>query len=214
MRKAMHFPGADAVEGRQLQSAGSGGRSRGSRSQAPGGPAVVIGQDKAEAKTGKRPDPSEIKVEEVAKELRRTSRSNFGKDKLAREMLVGIIEKPGGNPLATIEFAIKHESKELIIAQFKRMDRAEVEQLVKDHRQGPPGREGSRPDTGHQRLPLELAQLGTARSSPATTPARSRSPGWLFRKIPSERAEVALRVMDQQIDQSALARTEARRRGI
>jgi hypothetical protein len=198
MRKAMHFPGADAVEGAnynpQVRAAGLEEADRKRRAVL-----VVIGQDKAEAKTGKRPDPSEIKVEEVAKELKANVEINFGKDKLAREMLVGIIEKPGGNPLATIEFAIKHESKELIIAQFKRMDRAEVEQLVKDYAKAHPGEKGLDQILGINGYHWNGHNWNGAIFSGDAQ--QIEIAGWLFRKIP-RRAEVALRVMDQQIDQS------------
>ena len=93
------------------------------------------------------------------------------------------------------------KSKELIIQQFKTMDRAEIEQLVKDYARAHPGEKGldeilginghrwawywwnGAVFTGDDANDVELARMGVPQT-------------------PKQKGEVALRVMNQQITQS------------
>lgn len=199
LSKGLHFASADAVkDGAYNQDV----RNRGLKyAEAKRHDVLVaVGIDKEKARHPERePDPSTIDVAKVAAGLKINIEANFANDEMAREMLVGTVGEVKGNPLATIKYAIKHESKELILEQFKRMDRSEIEQLVKDY---------GRPDgksldevlgingehwswhnwngavfSGDDANEVEQARMGVPQN-------------------PVERGEVALRIMDQQIDQS------------
>lgn len=201
LAKGLHFASADAVKdgayNKEVRARGLEDAEAKRRKVL-----VIVGMDKeADLHQGKRPDPSTIKPDEVAAALKLNIEAHFAKDEPARDMLVGTVSEVKGDPLATIKYGIKHESKELILEQFKRMDRAEIEKLVEDF--GRPAPEYKSLDevlgingnhwswrnwngavfSGDDANEIEIARMGVPQN-------------------PVERGEVALRIMDQQIDQS------------
>ena len=200
LAKGLHFSSADATDGGRYndrqREAGLAEAERLRREVL-----IIVGQDKVEAKTGKRPDASTIKPDEVIEEIQANVEANFpaDKDKLARAMVVGTLKEARGSPIAVIEYAIAHESKELILEQFKRMDRKEIERLAEEYKRRHPGERdldqilgingnhwswhnwNGAVFSGDDANEIEISRMGVPQD-------------------PKERGEVALRVMDQQID--------------
>jgi hypothetical protein len=112
----------------------------------------------------------------------------------ARGIALGIIESEHGSPIAAIEYAIEHENKDMALRYLRRMDRRQIDTMVAEydahHSPGLYARLGlfqhhsmGAAFSGDDALDLEIAIYGVAQND-------------------RERGEVALRRMNQQIDNS------------
>ncbi len=202
LQEAMHFASADAVDlGRYNQEQRDKGlaKAQGDQDEV----LKIYAQDELDRANQKAGICEESKKtpEEIREELKAKVSEQFGNDKKAKDDALGILSGPKGNALATIELAISKENKEIAIKQLKRMDAREIQKLVDDYaaaHRGEPGLEEVLGINGHHwnwhnwngatfsgddANEIEIAFMGVPQN-------------------PQERGEVALRIMDQQIDQS------------
>jgi hypothetical protein len=163
----------------------------------------IYAQDKLdEANKGKNICQESKKTpDEVREELKEKAKARFGDDEKGKKDALGILTGPKGDALATIELAIAKEKKEIAIKQLQRMDRDEILKLIDDYaaaHKGEPGLEAVLGINGHRwswrnwngatfsgddANEIEIAFMGVPQN-------------------PKERAEVAVKVMQQQIDQA------------
>jgi len=158
--------------------------------------AILEASEKFRAKIQK----TDAQTPEQAKErLKKSFAGKFANDELGQKVAAGMIDKNEGDPAAVMNYAIKHEKKDLALMQLRRMDRAEIEKFVEQYNKDPAnlgggdlykkmgvfehfGKSGTVFD-GDEANDLSIAFMGVPQND-------------------KERGEVALKVMTQTIDQS------------
>jgi len=143
-----------------------------------------------------------IDVRSVRQEVADHFSTALARDPHARDIAVGIISGEMGNPRAVIDYAIEHENPELALRYLRRMDRNQIDRLVEDWNSDPANHGKNLYEvlglfqhhwsithwtgsvfSGDEANELEIAFMGVPQND-------------------QERAEVALRTMNQQIEQS------------
>jgi hypothetical protein len=203
--EATHFGSADAVEGGHYDAKA---REQGlAKAKAEQDEVLLLyAQDQLDRKAKKDGTPHEENkqsAEDIRKELAGQLKTKFGNDEKGSNDAVGIVSDPKGKPLAAIELALSSEKKEIAIQQLKRMDKAEIANLIAEYKAAHPGEKGLEERlgingnhwnwhnwngatfTGDDANEIEIAFMGVPQN-------------------PKERGEVALRVMDQQTEQAGV----------
>ncbi|MBV9931284.1 MAG: hypothetical protein JO013_10105 [Alphaproteobacteria bacterium] len=202
---SMHFGSADAVEGGHYDE----------KARAKGLAAAKEDQDKVlklyardeAVRAGKDPDSAEQDPEKIRAGIQGKLAAKFGDDKKGAADALAITAAPGKDnagkgALAAMELAISKENKDIAIKQLQRMDAKEIEKLKEDYRAAhPPPQKGLEEQlgingnhwtwdnwngatfSGDDANAIEVAFMGVPQN-------------------PKERGEVALRIMQQQIDQA------------
>jgi hypothetical protein len=203
--EAMHFGGADAIEGGHYNAqARDQGLEEAKKEQDE--VLLIFAQDQLERKAKKDGTPVQQNTqsaEDVRTELTGQLEAKFGNDKKGAKDAVGIVSNSKDAPLAAMELALSSEKKEIAIQQLKRMDKAEIAQLIADFKEKHRGEKGLEEQlgingnhwnwhdwngatfTGDDANEIEIAFMGVPQNH-------------------KERGEIALRVMDQQTDQAGI----------
>ncbi|GAA4049408.1 hypothetical protein GCM10022213_21620 [Parerythrobacter jejuensis] len=165
-------------------------------------------------------------TEDVQAEISGHINSAFEDDANARDMMNGWVNNARGDPVATMEYAIANENFDVARTQLSRMDRTEIDALMRDwntaHPGGPSFEEAM--GLGEHRfsatdylLPVLLGPTGIALNA-----ARGANYNWsaafsgdeanelelLMNGVPQneyEAGHIAQRTMDMQIEQSTFA---------
>jgi hypothetical protein len=142
-----------------------------------------------------------LDVRTIRTEVRNRFETALIADPTARNLALGVIDSEHGSPRAAIDYAISRENTEMALRYLRRMDRHEIDDLLSswnhDHPNGPSLYErlglfqhhwsvtnwNGAVFSGDEALELELAFMGVPQND-------------------QERAEVALRTMNQQMESS------------
>ena len=172
--------------------------------------------------TNEEPRPTD----EVATSLELQIRQAFRDDPVAADYHASIVSSAQGDPLAAIEYAIDNENLDVAKRQLGRMDRTEIDQLMRDyataHPNGPSleralGIGSHRFNINDVLVPLAGASVGIPvdtdrlsgfNASAAFSGDEASEIEILMHGVPQndfEAGMVAQRVMDQQIEQSTWA---------
>jgi hypothetical protein len=143
-----------------------------------------------------------IDVRGVRTELAQHFTEALASEPHARDIAVGAINGELGNPRAAIDYAIQHENPELALRFLRRMDRRQIDQLVTDWNNDP----ANRGKNLYQVLGLFQHHWSITNWTGAVFSGDEANELELaFMGVPQndkERAEVALRTMNQQVEQS------------
>nr|WP_299913681.1 hypothetical protein [Sphingomonas bacterium] len=152
---------------------------------------IFEASEKARAKI-EHTEPTDVKT--AQERLKKSFSRKLSDDEAGQRVAAGMIESDAGDPAAIMDYAIKHEKKDLALMQLKRMDRREIAEFVKDYNKDGKnlfkklgvfehfGKSGTVFD-GDDANELTIAFMGVPQND-------------------KERGEVALKVMTQTIDQS------------
>ena len=142
-----------------------------------------------------------IDVRHIRSEVSSHFETALSADPAARDLATGIIGSERGNPRAAIEYAIARENTAMALRYLRRMDRGQIDDLIADWNRRYPRGPGlyerlglfqhhwsvtnwnGAVFSGDEANELEIAMMGVPRND-------------------RERAEVALRTMNQQMEQS------------
>ncbi|TGX55005.1 hypothetical protein E5A73_06085 [Sphingomonas gei] len=84
--------------------------------------------------------PSED-MEAVKARLEKNFSAKLVNDPTGKAVAIGMLKSDAGDPIAVMEYAVKHENNELALMQLKRMDRREIQKFLDkynhDHPNGP-----------------------------------------------------------------------------
>ncbi|VAW06087.1 hypothetical protein MNBD_ALPHA04-1794, partial [hydrothermal vent metagenome] len=164
----------------------------------------------AQYKATLNPDTAKPKNDKAALEsIEKEVEKYYGRDKKSAELMLGVINEDGTpeqrqkHALTTIENAISSEDHEHALAQLKRMDRKEIDRLAKDYHD----KHGKEPSL-YQKLGLFKGNHWsvTNMNGAVFSGDEANSLEIAMMGVPQhdkERAEVALRVMDQTEEQSS-----------
>jgi hypothetical protein len=199
---SMHFGSADAIEGGHYNEKA---RAEGlAKAQADQDEVLKIyAQDELDRESSKEGVSRESKKtpDEIREELKQKISAQFGDDEKGRKDALGILSGPKGDALATLELAIGKENKEVAIKQLQRMDAKEIEKLIADYKAAHPGEKGLEEQLGINGHHWNWHNWnGATFSGDAANEIEIAFMG--VPQDPKERGEVALRIMDQQTDQS------------
>ncbi|HEX5182273.1 MAG TPA: hypothetical protein VFW19_03870 [Allosphingosinicella sp.] len=200
--KALHFGSADAVEnGHYDEKARAAGEAKAKADQDE--VLKIYAQDELDRESAKDGVCKENKrtAEEIRADLKEKAAKQFGDDTKGKKDALGILSSPHGDALATIELAISSEKKEIAIKQLQRMDAKEIKKLSDDYAAAHPGEKSLEAQLGINGHHWNWHNWnGATFSGDAANEIEIAFMG--VPQNPKERGEVALRVMDQQIDQA------------
>ncbi|HEY1606387.1 MAG TPA: hypothetical protein VGF77_12410 [Allosphingosinicella sp.] len=200
--KALHFGSADAVEGGHYdEKARAAGEAKAKADQDE--VLKIYAQDQLDRDSAKDGVCKESKLtpDEIRESLKEKAAKQFGDDTKAKKDALGILSSPHGDALATMELAIGSEKKEIAIKQLQRMDAKEIKKLSDDYAAAHPGEKSLEAQLGINGHHWNWHNWnGATFSGDAANEIEIAFMG--VPQNPKERGEVALRVMDQQIDQA------------